>query len=444
MNLAAAFKLFDIRGLYPSVVDERLAFLVAKNLSLWKKPRQVIIASDTRVTSPRLKEFIVDGFASSNVSVKDLGLCSVPRFYYSVATTNADLGVMITASHSSADENGFKIVGENGLPLNEAEVKTLFELVSKSQGDPIVVEKGTATKIDTTDDYVKSLLRLTSGLSFPKKICVDFNDTAAKDVIQKTFAAKNIPAIEINNPLPGNPLEEKTRAALSTAVRAHQADCGLIWDSDGDRVILLDRRGELVSLSFVLGLLARQALTGSRARKVVADVRAGLIVRDFVEQVGGSLEIIPAWSQFIKFAMSEDRNIVFGGETSGHFVFSDFDLIDDGLLAAIRLLDIISHPSFDTELLRLKKKYFELPEMNFPCEKGKAALVLNQISNYYRSKDYSVSVKDGVTVFGFDWKINLRASATEPVLRLNLEARSAADAQKILDELDDRLTGLKF
>lgn len=441
MNITAAFKLFDIRGAYPTVVDERLAFLVGKSLGQWKTPRTVVIANDSRVSSPSLKEFLIDGFTSCGIKVLDLGLCSVPRFYFSVATTNAHLGVMITASHSSAGENGFKIVGENGLPFDEAEITTLQGLITKNQSESVVVEKGTATPIDTTTDYINTLLKLTAGgANFPHKICVDYNASSAKDVIQKTLAAKNITAIEIENPHPGNPLDPHVREALSQSIRVHAASCGFIWDSDGDRVVMLDASGEMISLSFILGLLARQAVKANRGKKVVVDVRAGLIVRDLVKEAGGTLEVIPAWSQFIKFAMNEDRNICFGGETSGHFVFSDFDMIDDGLLACLRLLELASAPNFTADLHLLKRKYFELPEMNFPSPKENAALVLNQIADYYRSKNYSVSVKDGVTVFGFDWKINIRQSATEPLLRLNLEAKDASRAQQILSELDDRLS----
>lgn len=439
MNLNSAFKLFDIRGHYPEVVDERLAFLVGKSLGLWKKPRKVILAIDARISSPKLKEFLIDGFTSCSIPTEDLGLCSVPRFYFSVATTNADLGIMITASHSSLEENGFKIVGTNGLPFSEQEIEELHTLIAKNQADQVVVEKGTTTKIDTLENYVKAICRLTAGLSFPNKICIDYNDSSAKEAIKRVFLAKNLAPIEVDNPTPGNPLEHSVRTALSSAVQKNNAACGVIWDSDGDRVVFVDSRGEIISLSFVLGMLARETVATSRAKKIAVDVRAGLIVRDLVASVGGSLEILPAWHQFIQFAMVDDKNIGFGGETSGHFMYADFDMIDDGLLAGLRFLDLIARPGFEAELNRLKKKYFELPEMNFPCSKEKAALVLNRLADYYRSKNYSVSIKDGVTVFGFDWKINLRQSATEPLLRLNLEAKDASRAQQILGELDDHL-----
>lgn len=440
MNLNSAFKLFDVRGHYPEVVDERLAFLLGKTLAGWKKPRKVILAIDSRVSSPALREFLIDGFFSMGVPVEDLGLCSVPRFYFSVATTNADLGIMVTASHSSLEENGFKIVGPNGLPFNEKELEDLKNLLSGHEGDPVVSEKGTATKVETLESYTKAICRLTDNLTFPVgKVCVDFNASAAKDAAEKVLSLKKINLLVVENPTPGNPLERSVRKALSESVQKNGALCGLMWDSDGDRVVFVDCRGEIISLSFVLGLLAREAVVSGRAKKVAVDVRAGLIVRDLVTSVGGSLEVLPAWHQFIQFAMNEDKNIAFGGETSGHFMFADFDMIDDGLLAGLRFLSLVARPDFDAELIRLKKKYFELPEMNFPCAREKAALVLNHLADYYRSKDYSVSVKDGVTVWGFDWKVNLRQSATEPLLRLNLEAKDAQRAQQILDELDDHL-----
>jgi phosphomannomutase len=240
---------------------------------------------------------------------------------------------------------------------------------------------------------------------------------------------------EVKNENNGNPLEERTQEALKKAIKETGADVGIIYDSDGDRAVFVDENGGLIPLSFVLGMLGVQALEFSPAKKVAIDVRAGLVAKELVETGGGEIVVVPAWHQFIQYEMQSDRNICFGGETSGHFMYADFDFIDDGLLASLRFLKLVSKPEFKFQLASLKRKYFELPETNFKLI-GNPTLVLDEIANYYRSRDFSVHVVDGVTVYNFDWKLNIRASATEPLLRLNIEAKSSNDARKIKEEIE--------
>ena len=181
----------------------------------------------------------------------------------------------------------------------------------------------------------------------------------------------------------------------------------------------------MIPLSFVLGVLG-----ASVGGKMAVDVRAGMVVKE----LNPSLVILPAWGQYLKFAMKQDPRICFGGETSGHFIFKDFYLIDDGILAALRFLEQWENGACE-KLEQLANKYFELPETNFPCKNEDAPNVLEKLSNFYRSKDFLVSVEDGLTVFGEDFKFNLRESLTEPLLRLNLETKNQEQAASIISDL---------
>ncbi|MCL4389851.1 MAG: hypothetical protein M1484_04615 [Patescibacteria group bacterium] len=439
MNIDAAFKLFDVRGKYPQEVDERLAFALARALAQIKKPKKVLACCDTRESSPSLKEFLIDGFSTDNVPVVDLGEAPLPMFNFAMTTADYDLGVMVTASHIADDENGFKIMAAGPLPLDEQELVNVKEATRQFQSDPIVVPRLAPEKINLSDRYIDAILKLV-GIQKPKlKLALDVTQSAVVTTVMVIFQKLQADFHLVNANHSGNPLLAQNRQDLEKAVVSSQADLGVIWDSDGDRAVFVDRHGKLIPLSFTLGMLAVDALGRLPGRKIAVDVRAGLAVRDLVEQAGGKLEILPAWNEFTKFAMAADPEIAFGGETSGHYVFSDFFRIDDGILAALRFIRLFEQGKIEPQLAQLAKKYFELPEKNFPCSPEKSTAILEKLTNDYRASGYLVSIKDGLTVFAPDWKFNLRQSVTEPYLRLNLEAKSETVAKSIVSQLQKQL-----
>ena len=168
---------------------------------------------------------------------------------------------------------------------------------------------------------------------------------------------------------------------------------------------------------------------------MAVDIRVVLVVRDLVAQAGGQLEIFPAWNPYLKFAIHDDPDIAFAGETSGHFIFPDFYAIDDGILAALRFIRLFEKGEVEEKLANLRAKYFELPEKNIPCSPEKSAAILEKLTESYRQQNYLVSVIDGLTVFGPNFKFNLRQSVTEPFLRLNLEAPDEKTAILIYDQI---------
>lgn len=440
MDIEAAFKLFDIRGKYPQEVDERMAFAVGKALNLLKHPKKVLVASDTRESSPALKNFLVDGLCVDGARVFDLFEVPVPEFYFSMVTGDYDLGVIVTASHVSAVENGFKLANSNGQPFDQAELLAVKNLVRQVANDPILVPATAAERINNTDAYIAAILKLLPKDRFYTKVVLDFTKSSVVTPVMVLFSRLGFNFTLAKSDSSGNPLLPENRVALGRAVAENKADLGVMWDSDGDRVVFIDRDGKLLPMPFILGVLAagevRNSTTG---KKVAVDVRAGLVLRDLVEEAGGRLVVLPAWAQYIKYAMHDDPEIVFGGETSGHFVFRDFYCIDDGILAALKFLALWEDTSLKDKLAELNRKYFELPEKNFPCASQKAPEILEDLSEFYRQKDYSISIEDGLTVIGQDFKFNLRESLTEPYLRLNLEAKSESQAATIVNELEKHL-----
>lgn len=438
MNIEEAFKLFDIRGDYPEVVDERLAFIVGKALTLLKRPKKILVASDTRGSSPVLKNFLIDGLSANGAKVDDLFETPVGQFYYTITARNYDLGIMVTASHVSAGENGFKFVNQNGLPFDQAEITNLKNLVLDLKNENIVVPKLPATRINNTEEYVQEIISFLKQRKFISKIVIDTTRSSVLTPVLVLFSRLGINYLLVKSNHLGNPLLPENRKDLAAAVIKNKTDLGIIWDSDGDRVIFVDRLGKLIPLSFVLGILGAAEVTQKNDR-VAIDVRAGLVVRDLVKAAGGQLEIFPAWSQYIKFGMQTDPKIIFGGETSGHFVFRRFHMADDAILVSLIFLGLWETENLEEKLRQLDKKYFELPEKNFPVDLNKAADILEKLTESYRKLGYDVSIKDGLTVFGDNFKFNLRSSLTEPFLRLNLEARSEKQSQEIIHELEKHL-----
>ncbi len=437
MDINTAFKLFDIRGKYPEVVDERLAYLVSFALSEAFSPKKVLLASDARPSSPKLLRFLVDGF-KRGTEVVAMGVVSTPEFYF--AASGFDLGVIVTASHLTEFDNGFKIVGPHGLPFDEGQISTLKNLVLKNQKVPPVVPSRPFEQVNFDEAYEAAVLSLFGQINSSLVLACDFNHSSAAPHIKSVFDTLGLNYTELPPRASSlNPLLPTSQVDLEMSVLETKADLGLIWDSDGDRVVFLDSSGKLIPPSFVIGLLGRFEVSRSPKKKVAVDIRAGLIVRDLVVSVGGSLVVEPAWHQFLQFAFAKDPEIVFGGETSGHLFFSDFGARDDGLVGALKFITCLEDP--DTRLLleTLRRRYFEIPETNFPCPPDSASLVLEKLTDYYRSKGFEVSIIDGLTVQGDTWRFNLRQSVTEAYLRLNLEADRESVARIIRSEIETLL-----
>lgn len=433
MNIETAFKLFDIRGDYPEVVNERLAFIIGKSLALLKSPKKILVASDLRESSPSLKNYLVDGLFGE-AKIYDLGNAPVPEFYYTVATGGFDLGVMVTASHIGNRENGFKFSDQNGLPFDQGEILQLKNLVLKQIHLPIVVPKTETISLDNSANYIEEIISLLPKTNYKLNVLLDISHSVVTNLVKILFSRLQINYKLFEKSPMGSPLFLENSREFSQEIVNQKADLGIKWDSDGDRVVFLNNEGKIISLSFVLGILG-----ANEKGKVVVDVRAGLVTRDLITEAGGSVNILPAWGQYIKFAMQKDPEIVFGGETSGHFIYKSFHLIDDGIFAALKFLTLYEKPEIREKLKLLKKKYFEIPEKNFPVDLNKAAEILEKLTEYYRKLDYDVSVEDGLTVFGKNFKFNLRPSLTESFLRLNLEAQSEKQSQEIIHELEKHL-----
>jgi phosphomannomutase len=411
MDIAAAFHPFDVRGPYPQAVDETMAALVGQFVREYL-PGKIVIASDNRPSSGSLKAALGTG--------QDLGELPIPVFYYAVCKLNAAGGVMVTASHLAAEQNGFKLVKAQAQPFNEGEILLLRRYLEDHAGRPPAPPPAAMADRSIIANYISEISSRFSTLSYPRKIIFDAGQTVITPVAAEILPRFNLDFQLLTAPRGLNPLTQEGYQNLGRAVQEAGAYLGILWDSDGDRVAFVDAAGNLIPQSYILGLIARHY------RKAAFDIRAGLAARttDYV--------ITPSWAQNLKLAMADDPQIAFAGETSGHLIFREWYGIDDGIFAALKFLELVKDPL--GEIAVLKKNFVEITEENYPLA-GDYALVLDRIADYYRSKDCSVSVVDGVTVSTNEFHFNLRPSLTEPLLRLNLEARTEKQINQIRDEI---------
>lgn len=269
--------------------------------------------------------------------------------------------------------------------------------------------------------YIGEIVQRFRNLRCDKKIIFDSGQTVATPIIKEILSrlSLNYELLTMNRGL--NPLVEEGYKNISAAVISEQADLGVLWDGDCDRVVFLDRAGKLIPQSYILGIIARNF------RKAAFDVRAGLAAytTDYI--------ITPSWSQNLKYAMQEDSKVGFAGEISGHLIFREWYSLDDGIFGALKFIELMG--DLDQKLAEAKKSFVEIIEENFSYTSD-PALVLDKIANYYRSKDFLVSVLDGVTVSSNDFHLNIRQSLTEPFLRLNLEVRREKQISKIKSEIE--------
>ena len=431
MSVASSiFKTFDIRGLYKKELNPQTTVKLAKAYYKEFNPKKIVLGYDAREGSKPLAEVFMNTLMSLGVDVVDIGLVSTPRLYYASHKYSLPYGVMFTASHNPKEYTGVKFT-VNALPPSEDKLVTLKNLFIKEDSSAPVSakEKGTYEKKDISNDYIQDILSFHTYSFKPLKVIIDCGNSVNAPIVDKIFipslGLKEVQFIfkKVDSSFPShglNPKIEKNQKPLSEKIKKEKADLGVLWDGDADRVYFLDSSGKSISPQFVSAIVASYMVsTDPKSRKTVtADIRAGRVIEEFVKKVGGKVKTIKAWHTEIKFAMQEDADIIFGSETSGHYVFRDFFMIDDGLLMSLMFLQAVSYhkESLEQLLSTLRRVYFIPEEVNFKVPNVQE--ILSQVLYKYKSKGEVILI-DGVTIKAKDWRFNIRPSRTEPLLRLN-------------------------
>ncbi len=428
------FRAYDIRGKYPDEINEITVYKIGQAFAKYTKAKKILVGRDARLSSKSLSASLIKGINSQEVSVLDIGLCSAPVFYSAVAKSDVDGGLMSTASHLGKEFNGLKPVFRESIPLTREELASLKNLVINNEFEVISNEEK-IIKQDFTQTYIEEIRKFIKTKFKPFKIVIDASNGMAGLYVEKVFAdtdLKIVPIfVEIDGNFPNhdpNPKIFVNRQKLIDKIIAEKADLGIMLDGDADRVYFLDRQGEVIDPSLVSALIAQYLIEQSRKKKVLVEVRTSWAVKDFVEKIGGKVEVSLCWTIPIKLKMRQDHEIIFGSETSGHYVFADFYWTDDGILAALNFLQAISakkEESIDEILSDFRGKYFIIEETNFEIENsGQAKEVLKILEQNYKKQGAKIIKIDGLTVQFPNWWFNLRPSEAEPLIRLNLEAKT--------------------
>ena len=445
------FKAYDIRGLVDKELTPDFAFAtgvaVAKFLEIEREPGTVVIGEDMRPSSPTLASAFSAGVTSQGLDVIRIGLASTDMLYFASGKLNLP-GAMFTASHNPAAYNGIKLCLSGARPIGkESGLVTIENFVT--EGTPMAMRNlGVEKSQNLLEEYVDHLLTLVDVSQIrPLKIVIDAGNGMGGYTAPAVFKRLNAEVIEMYFELDGtfpnheaNPIEPSNLVDLQKAVKKHKADIGLAFDGDADRCFLVDEKGDLVNPSALTALIATRELKRYPASNIIYNLISSRAVKEVVEENGGSAIRSRVGHSYIKKLMAE-TNAVFGGEHSGHFYFRDFWKADSGMLAALHAIAALGERETTlSKLLSSFNRYHSSGEINSTVADAKGAMSV--IEKMYAKKDgVEVDHLDGLTINGDTWWFNLRASNTEPLLRLNVEASTEARMKKVRDDVLNMIRG---
>jgi phosphomannomutase len=427
------FKAYDIRGLYPSEINEAIAGEIGRAFVSYLGARRIGVSRDMRLSSPTIAAAFIEGALAQGCDVIDYGMLATDMLYYAVASEKLEGGAQITASNNPGEHKGIKMVRHEALPLSgDAGIGEIRDMVSAGRVPPQAATPGRKTSRDIVEGYVDLIMRfIDPGIVKPFKVVADAGNGMAGIVAPRMFARLPCQVIEMcftpDGSFPNheaNPLIEENRAHIVDRVVQEKADIGIAWDGDADRCFFIDGTGEFIPGDFITALLAEAFLLKHPNATIVYDLRASRAVKDTVEHYGGTALMNRVGHAFIKRRMRDD-DAIFGGEVTGHYYFRDFFYADNGFIPALLMLELMSkkNQSLADLLAPLRAKYFISGEINTKVSSMEvAAERMKAVERHFAGA--SITKLDGVSVEFDDWHFNVRGSNTEPLLRLNVEART--------------------
>ena len=437
------FKAYDVRGIYPSELDEDGAYAIGRAFVDVFETKRIAVGHDMRVTSPSMAEAVIRGASEAGADVLELGLVGTEMVYFAVGELGLDGGVAVTASHNPKEYTGLKIVRGGALPVGGEsgllEIRDrAMALSDTSQG----LTPGHVERYDIWEQYVERVLSFVDLEAIkPLKIVVDAANGMAGVMLPPVL--ERLPQVEavrcffepdgtFPNHAP-NPLLPENREFIVRKTLEEAADFGAAFDGDADRCFFVDDSGEFVPGDFVTALFSELVLEKEPGAKIIYDVRASWAVPETIERAGGIPLMNKVGHAYIKHRMREEA-ATFGGEVSGHYYFRDFSQADSGVVPFLLMLELVSKRGQKlSEILRpFRETYFITGELNTPVPD--VALKLQELEDRF-DQEGRISHLDGVSVDAEDWHMNVRPSNTEPLLRLNLEARSKELMESKRDEV---------
>ena len=434
------FKAYDVRGTYPTELDEEGAYAIGRAYVEQFEPRRIAVGRDMRLSSPTMAAETIRGASEGGADVLDLGMVGTEMVYFAVGELGLDGGIEVTASHNPKEYTGMKIVRRGALPVGGD--SGLLEIRDRAlAGFGENRRRGEVSEHDIWPGYVDRVLSFVDVSAVkPLRVVIDAANGMAGVMLPPVLERLPIAAVpyffEPDGSFPNhepNPLLPENREFIVAKTRDEGADLGVAFDGDADRCFFVDDTGEFVPGDFVTTLLAESVLEKQPGAKVIYDLRASWAVPETVERAGGVPLINRVGHAFIKQRMRQE-GAVFGGEVSGHYYFRDFSQADSGVVPFLLMLELVSRSGKKlSELLKpLRERYFITGELNTPVPD--VAVKLQELKERF-GPEGTVSHLDGISVDARDWHMNVRPSNTEPLLRLNLEARSEELMERKRDEV---------
>lgn len=462
MSKLTCFKAYDIRGQLGTELNEAIAYRIARAFAQWLKPKSIVLGGDIRETSASLKAALANGLRDEGVDVYDLGLTGTEEVYFATANLNTSGGIEVTASHNPIDYNGFKFVREGSRPISAdtglKEIQAIAEQLDYqlvAGRDPAIADsaRGSYQQVNNRDEYIKHLLSYIDLTAIkPMKLVVNPGNGAAgpvADALETAFKAANVPVefIRINfepdgtfpNGIP-NPILVENRDATRKAVLEHKADVGIAWDGDFDRCFLFDEQGQFIEGYYIVGLLAEAFLQKEQGASIILDPRMTWNTLEIIAQNNGKAVTTKAGHAFIKETM-RNHDAIYGGEMSAHHYFRDFFYCDSGMIPWLLIIELMSRKQQPLSALVNERiaAYPSSGEINLTVNDAKK--VMAAVEQHYSQTAKQVEHIDGIGIDYEEWRFNLRASNTEPVIRLNVESRRNPSLLK--EKTEELLTFIK-
>ncbi len=429
MNITC-FKAYDIRGRVPDQLNDDVAYRVGRAFVEYLGAKSVVVGHDIRLTSESLTDALVKGLTEAGADVIHIGECGTEEVYFAAFHLGVDGGVCVTASHNPMDYNGMKLVRDGAKPIS-SDTGLLDIKLAAEKGEFTNPEKiGSVERRDIRAEYIEHLLGYIDAPALkPLKVVVNPGNGGAGLVVDALESHLPLEFVKINyepdgsfpNGIP-NPILVENQGVTSAAVKEHGADLGVAWDGDFDRCFFFDGEGNFIDGYYVVGLLADAFLSKNAGATVVHDPRLTWNTIDLVEARGGRAVQSKTGHAFIKERMRKE-DAVYGGEMSAHHYFKDFSYCDNGNIPWMLVVELMSRTG--KSLAQLVNERIE----KFPCS-GEinrtvedTAALLARIEERYAADATSVDKTDGLAISFDDWRFSVRASSTEPVFRVNVEAR---------------------
>ena len=456
MASLTCFKAYDIRGKLGTELNEEIAYKIGRAYGQIYQPKTVVVGCDVRLTSEDLKQATIRGLNDAGINVLDLGMTGTEEVYFGAFHLDVQGGIEITASHNPMDYNGMKLVRENARPISADTGLKDIQALAESENFIEVTQKGTTQKYNILPEFIDHLLTYIDPAKIrPLKLVMNAGNGAAGhvvDAIEEKFKQLNIPIefIKIHNQPDGtfpngipNPILVENRDSTRNAVLEHQADMGIAWDGDFDRCFLFDEKGQFIEGYYIVGLLAQAFLLKQAGEKIVHDPRLVWNTLDIVEQYKGIAVQSKSGHAFIKDVMREN-NAVYGGEMSAHHYFRDFAYCDSGMIPWLLAIVVLSETqqSLSSLVEGMIERFPCSGEINFKVTDTQ--ITIQKIFDYFSDQNPAIDKTDGVSLDFGAWRLNVRASNTEPLLRLNIESRADKNPkpmQEYVDELTQLIQG---